>query len=556
MATYTYSERSDISRASAAQGTVRLPGEVSNRLPAPTGSSLSGFTMTTGTMTWNAVSGADPRSMRGYTVQRKLDGTNQEWTTLPSSVLTGATTASLTGMVAGNAYLYRVKANHPTDRSRDSNYANPVTGITVAPVGDTRLVAPTGMNIDMVTSNTAGTNWRASTGAVGYEVQWKLASQDNWQRSGRLGTSLSYTIRTLEASANWQARVRALANNPQNNSQWSSPVSFMTRAVATRPAVNRIDTPSNIRRVEAGELYFVVECDPVTNNRGYEWNVQRVGSSSLNRLINSSSARKRIDGQGIRRDTAYRVRVRALKNLFTGDQVGDSSWSAWLTISTTAQGTSRALPRMTATARVNEPRVTIIFSFPGGDSSVAAGDKGTIVFTIQTGTVTKVSDTIPFTASAGGFTVTKEVTGFAPPTFPYGDYTLKWQYTLGGRRGPAGTRDFLLPRRAGVSSIFTGSMVGGTRTRGSVTEAGYRKGQFGAVSPAGSPITGIYQRTTARGGFIPTQVETFINISGTWSQVTIGGTRWNRSEVAQNKKVPNRPGIPTQNGQTASIILK
>lgn len=552
MATFTHSERSDIARALAARagtegdtgpGVDTGPGTAANKLPAPTGLSVSSVTRTTANLAWTAVAGAG-----SYTVQRKLDGTNRDWSTLSA-----VTPASLraAGLTAGNAYLFRVRANHPTDSSRNSDYSSPVSAITPAPVGDTRLATPTGLATSTITSNSAGVSWGASTGAVGYELRWRGASQDSHQSSGRLGTGLSANIGDLTASTRYAVSVRALATSAANNSLWSGDVSFTTAALAPRVPVNRIPTPSNIRLVSRTARSITVQADPVQNSRGFEW---RYWESGNERTARTRVGQRSITLTGLKASTAYKIQVRALKNVFTPDSVGDSPYSGSITATTTASGTDRAYPRMSASVSVREPNLTASFTFPG-DSRVAPGSRTIITWSLTIGNVTKASGTLTNTtgpsSSGRSFTTRLSRSGITPPTYPYGDYKLNWAYTINGKSGPSGSANWLLPRRAGTSSIFSGTMTVNTRTRGNITEYGYSKGNFGAMSPAGGPINGIVVRSQRYGLFTITTIH--IGISGSWTSVTVGGVKYNRSEGGN---ISYRGRVPTQNNATTDVVVR
>lgn len=553
MANYTYSQRSDVARARAAVGSGTgvgegpPPGTAPNKLPAPTGLTVSAVTRTTATLTWTAVAGAG-----SYAVQRKLDGTNRDWATLTARPT--AATLRVTGLSAGNAYLFRVQALHATDATRNSDYSAPVSAITPAPVGDTKLPAPTGLAALHITSNSISFTWSATAGAVGYELRYRFASQDNYQSSGRLSASLSASL-ALQPSTRYRVSIRALAASAANNSQWSEEITVATALIAEAPPANRPPPPSNMRLVTASERSLTLQVDltpfALRTSRGVRWLYWEEGNQ---RTARSRTGQATITLTGLKHDTAYKIRAQTLQRIFAPDSVGDSALTAEFTARTTASGTDRAYPRMTATVSVREPNLTAVFSFPGGDNRVVPGARTIITWSLAIGNVTKASGTLTDStgpAVAGrSFQVRLTRAGITPPTYPYGDYKLNWAYTINGKAGPSGSVDWLLPRRPGTSSIFTGTLTANTRG----TDTGYRKGVFGAMSPAGGPITGIYVRQLS--GYLRIQW-LYINITGTWTSVTIGGKKYLRSEVSANGRAAvYRGGIPTRSNATAPVIVR
>jgi hypothetical protein len=70
-------------------------------------------------------------------------------------------------------------------------------------------VAPTGLSASSVTNSSATLSWSASTGAVSYDVDYKLTSSGTWTNAATATTSTSVDISSLTTGAQYDYRVRA-----------------------------------------------------------------------------------------------------------------------------------------------------------------------------------------------------------------------------------------------------------------------------------------------------------------------------------------------------------
>ncbi len=105
---------------------------------------------------WNASSGAD---------EYYLDVTTDPTLSFPivgfaNKNISGATSASVTGLTAGATYYYQVRAKNATNTSGNSN---PITQVTIP-------LTPTNFRSSNALSNSFVLQWNAATGASGYEI--------------------------------------------------------------------------------------------------------------------------------------------------------------------------------------------------------------------------------------------------------------------------------------------------------------------------------------------------------------------------------------------------
>jgi len=192
-----------------------------------TGLSATSITNTTATINWSALSGA-----LSYDVDYKL---NSSGTWINVATATTNLSAALSGLTEGSLYDYRVRAN-----------CDGVTGeyaqaqfTTTAPV---TCNAPSGLSSGSITSSSATVSWAAVSGAVSYDVDYKLASASTWTNSITGTTSTSRNITGLSASSLYDWRVKT---NCATLSSAYSQAQFTTAAATTCPGAYDVSTNGN-----------------------------------------------------------------------------------------------------------------------------------------------------------------------------------------------------------------------------------------------------------------------------------------------------------------------
>jgi hypothetical protein len=157
----------------------------------PTGLTSTSITTSSANISWTAVANAT-----SYAVEYKLNSATA-WTVVNAAQTT--TSASLTGLTAGTAYNWRVRATCPAGAGAYIS-ANLTT---TASCGN-----PTGLTSSGITTTASNLSWTAVTNATSYTVEYKLNSATNWTvvNSAQTTTSASLTGLTAGTAYNWRVR--------------------------------------------------------------------------------------------------------------------------------------------------------------------------------------------------------------------------------------------------------------------------------------------------------------------------------------------------------------
>lgn len=159
-----------------------------------TGLAASSISENSATISWSALSGA-----LNYDVDYKLN-TSGTWTN--AATATTNLSVALSGLTAGSLYDYRVRANCS---GATGAYAQAqFTTTTPATCGTV-----TGLNASAITTNSATVNWTALSGALNYDVDYKLNTSGTWINAATGTTNLSVSLSGLTASSLYDYRVRA-----------------------------------------------------------------------------------------------------------------------------------------------------------------------------------------------------------------------------------------------------------------------------------------------------------------------------------------------------------
>jgi Secretion system C-terminal sorting domain/Fibronectin type III domain/Bacterial pre-peptidase C-terminal domain len=236
----------------------------------PTGLSTSSITSSSSIANWNAVSGAI-----SYDVDYK-QSSSTSWITIAFG--TTGTSWSLLGMPASTSFDWRVRANCS---SGSSSYAQ-TTFSTLAESGGGSCSAPTGLSTNGITGTTATATWAPVSGAVSYNVDYKLASSADWITIANGTTSLQWTLGGMEPTTSYDWRVRA---NCSSGSSSYTQTQFTTQAIGSCSAPGGLFA-SNITSSTAtlnwnavtGAFAYTVEYKPVSSG---SWIVATSGTYGL-----------------------------------------------------------------------------------------------------------------------------------------------------------------------------------------------------------------------------------------------------------------------------------
>jgi Metallo-peptidase family M12B Reprolysin-like/Secretion system C-terminal sorting domain/Bacterial pre-peptidase C-terminal domain/Fibronectin type III domain len=201
-----------------------------------TGLNATAITNTGATVNWTAIASAV-----SYTVDYKLPSATV-WTN--AATATTATSVTIIGLTQGTTYDYRVLV---TCAAGSGNFVQ-AQFTTTAPV---TCNAPTGLSSSAITATGATVSWTAVSGAVSYDVDYKLNTATVWTNSITATTATSIAITGLTAGNLYDYRVRS---NCASLSSAYTQAQFTTTAVSTCPG--QLDVSTNGTATGAATIPF------------------------------------------------------------------------------------------------------------------------------------------------------------------------------------------------------------------------------------------------------------------------------------------------------------
>jgi hypothetical protein len=203
---------------------------------SPAGLTAAAITTTSATIGWTAVSGAV-----SYDVDYKSTS-SATWINVATG--TTAVSAGLTGLTAGITYDYRVRTNCA---SGSSTYS--AAQFTTTSSGT--CSAPAGLTSAGVTATGATVSWTAVSGALSYDVDYKLNSSATWINAVTGTTSISVNLSGLTSATLYDWRVRTTCSS--GNSAYSS-AQFTT--LTASGCANTLDNTTNGTTAGAATIPF------------------------------------------------------------------------------------------------------------------------------------------------------------------------------------------------------------------------------------------------------------------------------------------------------------
>ncbi|MEQ8685278.1 MAG: fibronectin type III domain-containing protein [Imperialibacter sp.] len=179
---------------------------------APAGMSVSAITASSATVSWT------DQSAESYEIRYKPNGT-AIWT----KVSTGVASISLTDLEPGTTYVYMLKAVCNAGSDVSSAFTA-VKQFTTS--GAPSCEVPSGLSASTAT-NSATLSWTASTGAVSYDIRYRVQGTTVWSTATSVSNSKELT--GLSAGTPYQAQVRSVCTiDGSFVSLYSSTLSFTT----------------------------------------------------------------------------------------------------------------------------------------------------------------------------------------------------------------------------------------------------------------------------------------------------------------------------------------
>ncbi len=232
-----------------------------------TGLTASSIGNNSATVSWSAVANAS-----SYEVEYKLNSSGT-WTSFTTAQT--ATTANLTGLTQGSLYDWRVRA---TCTAGTGNFVQ-AQFTTTAPAP---CNAPAGLSASAISSSSATVSWSAVSGALNYDVDYKLASSSTWINEVSGTTSTSEAIAGLAASSlyDWRVRTNCAASVSSSYSQ----AQFTTAAVASScPGIYDVSTNGSASGAATIPLNLDIKglINTTTDNDYYKFVITTGGSATV-----------------------------------------------------------------------------------------------------------------------------------------------------------------------------------------------------------------------------------------------------------------------------------
>ncbi|MCS7074264.1 MAG: fibronectin type III domain-containing protein, partial [Bacteroidia bacterium] len=272
------------SRASLLTSTGCSSGSTACGTPASLSS--SSITATTATVSWGAVTGAT-----AYNLRYKLTSSGT-WTTVNNLT---STSTNLTGLTASSTYEFQVQA---VCGSTSGSFSSSATFTTTA--SSSTCAEPTSLMASSITSNSAVLTWGAVSGAIRYNVRWKLASATSWNVVAV--TTNSYSLTGLTASTQYQFAVQTVCSSTLS-SNYSSTASFTTSSSVS------CGTPTGLTISSITATTATISWTAVTGATSYNVRIKASTSSTWTTLTSTSTS---MGVTNLQASTTYNVQVQAV----------------------------------------------------------------------------------------------------------------------------------------------------------------------------------------------------------------------------------------------------
>ncbi|MEP7165891.1 MAG: reprolysin-like metallopeptidase [Ferruginibacter sp.] len=263
----------------------------------PTGLTTSSITTSGATVSWTAVSGAV-----SYDVDYKLTSSGT-WTN--AATATASTSTAISGLTASTVYDWRVRTNCS---GSSSTYTSSQFTTASVPVCN----APSGLASSGITTSGATVSWSAVSGAISYDVDYKLTSSGTWTNAATATTSTSVAISGLSSSTVYDWRVRT---NCSFGSSGYSAAQFTTSAVFV------CNAPSGLTASSVTTSGATVSWTAVSGAVSYDVNYKLTSSGTWTNAA-TATASTSVAISGLSASTVYDWQVR------TNCSGGSSGYSA------------------------------------------------------------------------------------------------------------------------------------------------------------------------------------------------------------------------------------
>jgi len=337
VATYGVSAQKTMARGGKGGGVIGGGG--GTKCSTPSGLSTSGITTSSATANWSPVSGAN-----SYNVDYK-QSSSSSWINIASG--TTLLYCNLSGLPASTSFDWRVRTNCS---SGSSGYAQKTFSTLSQTGGGGPCNAPTGLSTSPITATSATATWAPVSGAVSYNLDYKLASSPDWVTIANGTTSLQWTIGGLEATTSYDWRVRA---------NCSSGISSYTQTQFTSQALGSCSAPGGLYASNIASSTAILNWSSVSG--AFSYTVQYKPTSSGTWIYATSGTNlTSVNLYSLSANTTYDWRIYSSCSL--------TEISNYSTAQFTTSGGAIKAASTTATMENVNPNFTInLFPNPAGD---------------------------------------------------------------------------------------------------------------------------------------------------------------------------------------------
>ncbi len=189
----------------------------------PAGLSTSNIANTSATLNWGTTS-CDSLLLRYYVTS--VPNTVFFKTITPGS----ATNVTITGLTAATNYSWLIRTY--CMNGQGGTYSSTLTFFTLGGTCST----PTGLASSSITTSGAVLGWAAVSGALSYNIQYKLSGSSSW--TSTTSSSTSKTLTGLAAASAYQWQIQTVCSG--GVSSWTSSATFTTSNSTTLPTPDHI----------------------------------------------------------------------------------------------------------------------------------------------------------------------------------------------------------------------------------------------------------------------------------------------------------------------------
>ncbi len=291
----------------------------------PTALTSASITSSGATVSWTAATGAI-----SYNVQYRIVGA-ATWTSTTSTT----TSKVLTGLTASSNYEFQLQT--VCSATSSSAFTASATFTTAAVVTTCNL--PTALTSASITSSGATISWTAATGAISYNVQYRIVGAATW--TSTTSTTTSSILTGLTASSNYEFQVKTVCS-ATSSSAFTASATFTTTA-----ATVTCTTPSGLTSSSITSSNATISWTAISGALSYNIRYRIVGAATW---IAATSTTATLSLSGLAAISNYEYQVQTVCSASTSSPFSTSSTFTTLAATTCSDTYESNNTSATATA--------------------------------------------------------------------------------------------------------------------------------------------------------------------------------------------------------------